>query len=111
VHAVLFYSPTCPHCSHVMEEVLPPLQVVYGDQLQIAEIDVTTSEGLALYDAAVVYFRIPPERRGVPTMVVGDQVLVGSREIPTYLPDLIERGLAEGGVDWPPIPDFVPPAD
>jgi hypothetical protein len=93
-----------------MTEVLPPLQEMYGDQLQIAEVDVTTPEGSELYYAAIAYFDIPPERRGVPMMIVGDQVLIGSREIPTYLPGLIEQGLEKGGVGWPDIPGFEPSA-
>jgi hypothetical protein len=109
VHAVLFYSPSCGYCHEVMTEVLPPLQVTYGDRLQIAEIDVSTSEGADLYFAAVDYFEVPPSRRGVPTMVVGYVVLVGSREIPEHLPTLIEQGLDEGGVGWPAIPGFEPP--
>jgi len=109
VHAVLFYSPSCPHCHVVMTEVLPPLKQTYSDQLQIAEIDVSTSEGSDLYFAAVDCFDIPSERQGVPTMIVGYEILVGSREIPERLPDLIEQGLDGGGVGWPAIPGFEPP--
>ncbi|MBN1811993.1 MAG: hypothetical protein JXA14_09175 [Anaerolineae bacterium] len=108
MQTVLFYSPTCPHCHYVMEEVLPPLQEAYGNQLGIAAIDVSTPEGLDIYYAAVAHFAIPPERLGVPTMIVGDAVLVGSGEIPTLLPDLIQQGLDEGGVGWPEIPGFAP---
>ncbi|HJS29984.1 MAG TPA: hypothetical protein VJ768_10205, partial [Anaerolineales bacterium] len=35
VNAVLFYSPTCPHCHEVMTEDLPPLKEQYGEQLAI----------------------------------------------------------------------------
>jgi thiol-disulfide isomerase/thioredoxin len=108
VYAVLFYSPTCPHCHYVMEEVLLPLQETYGDQLRVAAIDVSMPEGLDIYYAAVARFAIPPERFGVPTMIVGDVVLVGSGEIATLLPDLIKQGLDEGGVGWPEIPGFEP---
>lgn len=108
VCAVLFYSPTCPHCHYVMEEVLPPLQDEFGDQLVIAAIDVSTPEGSDTYYAAVAYFAIPSERLGVPTMIVGDTVLVGSGEIPAFLPDLIKQGLDQGGVGWPEIPGFEP---
>ena len=111
VHAILFYSPTCPHCHKVMTEDLPPLQEMYGDELQIAEIDVSTSEGADLYFAAVDFFLIPPARRGVPTMTVGYAVLVGSGEIPERLPTLIEQGLDDGGIGWPAIPGFEPPAE
>ncbi|MBN1979319.1 MAG: hypothetical protein JW918_18130 [Anaerolineae bacterium] len=94
-----------------MTEDLPPLQETYGDRLQIAMIDVSTSEGADLYFAAADYFDVPSERRGVPTMVVGSVVLVGSREIPERLPDLIEQGLGKGGVGWPAIPGFEPPPE
>jgi uncharacterized membrane protein len=52
----------------------------------------------------VSHFALPPDRQGVPTLVVGERVLVGSEEIPHELPGLIERGLAAGGVDWPDLP-------
>ncbi|MCD6288889.1 MAG: vitamin K epoxide reductase [Anaerolineae bacterium] len=111
VHAVLFFSPTCPHCHRVMTEVLPPLQDEYGDQLQIAEINVAEPKGQELYNAAVDRYRIPPRRRGVPTLIVGDQVLVGDWEIPNHFPKLIAEGLSAGGIGWPDIPGFEPPAE
>ena len=112
VHAVLFYSPTCPHCHQVMTEVLPPLERQYKNQLQILEVDVSTADGQQLYQSAIAYFNIAQDRQGVPTLIVDSVVLVGSGEIPQYLPSLIERGLTqEGGVDWPAIPGFVPPSD
>ena len=110
VRAILFYSPNCPHCHQVITEVLSPLMEQYGKQLQIVGADTATSEGSALYHAAIEHFVIPPERQGVPTLIIGDVVLVGSREIPEQLSGLIEEGMAAGGVDWPAIPGLVPPA-
>lgn len=104
VRAVLFFSPTCPHCHQVMTQDLPPLQATYGEQLQIAAIDVTTVDGQQLYRSAVDAYSIPEDRLGVPTLIVGDQVMVGSLEIPELFPGLIEQGLARGGVEWPEIP-------
>jgi thiol-disulfide isomerase/thioredoxin len=108
VHAILFYSPNCPHCHQVMTEVLPPLMEKYGDQLEVGGADTSTPEGQALYQAAVEHLQI--ERLGVPTLVIGDVVLIGGLEIPERLPGLIEEGLAAGGVDWPAIPGLVSPA-
>jgi uncharacterized membrane protein/glutaredoxin len=110
VRAILFYSPTCPHCHKVMTEDLPPLRTQYGSQLQIAEINILESEGQALYQEAIVRFNIPLERQGVPTLIVGDQVLVGSLEIPQRFPALIVEGLKAGGIDWPDLPNFKPPS-
>lgn len=104
VHAVLFFSPTCPHCHKVITEDLPPLQAKYGGALVVAGVDVTTPHGQGLYQAVVDHFGLTEARQGVPTLVVGSEVLVGDVEIPTRFPVLIRQGLAAGGIDWPPVP-------
>jgi len=104
VQAILFWSPTCPHCHDVIDNELPPIKEQYGDQLQLLGIDTSKQVGAQLYDDTVKALEIPRERLGVPTMVVGDVVLVGSVEIPEQLPTLIEEGLASGGIGWPEIP-------
>jgi uncharacterized membrane protein len=104
VRAALFYSPTCPHCQQVIEEVLPPLLREYGDRLQIVGIDISQPNGQNFYQAAVNKFVIGPDRQGVPTMIIGDKVLVGADEIPQELPGLIKTYLSSGGVDWPAVP-------
>ncbi len=104
IYAVLFYSPTCPHCHKVITEDLPPLIEKYPDQLFILPIDVSTEEGSALYRAAVQNFNIPEERIGVPALIVGDTLMVGSGEIPALFPGIVEEGLAAGGIDWPDFP-------
>ena len=102
VHAVLFYSPSCPHCHEVMTEVLPPLQTEYGEQLEIMELDTSQAQGQALFQNAVEYYQL--EMVGVPTLVVGEHAMVGSIEIPEQFPGLIEEYLNQGGVDWPDLP-------
>lgn len=106
VHAVLFYSPTCPHCQKVITESLPPIVEKYGDQLQILMINVATPGGQELYQATVGWLDIPENMLGVPTMVIKDQILVGDADIPAKLPGLVDEGLANGGIDWPAIPGF-----
>jgi uncharacterized membrane protein len=102
VHAVFFYSPTCGHCHLVMEEVLPVLQKEYGKKLVIAQFDTSTPEGNALWQAAVTILK--PVVAGVPTLVVGDKIMVGSRDIPDNFPAYIDHYLELGGVDWPNLP-------
>ncbi len=106
VHAVLFFSPTCPHCHKVMTEDLPPLAEKYGEGLVLAIVDVTTVRGQEMYKATVDHFGLKSPRIGVPTLVVGSDVLVGDMEIPARFPGLIEQGLAAGGVDWPEVPEI-----
>jgi len=107
VRAVMFYSPSCGHCHYVISEVLPPLMEKHGEQFEIVGVNTADPGGQALYQAAIAQFNIPQQRRGVPTLVIGDVVLVGSYEIPEQLPGLIEEYLAEGGMDWPAIPGLV----
>ncbi len=106
VQAILFYSPTCPHCHQVITVDLPPLLEQYGDQLQIIGVDTTQEAGGYLYQAAIIQFDIPEHRQGFPALIVGDVVLVGSVEIPEQFPGLIADGLAAGGVGWPDIPNL-----
>lgn len=103
VRAVLFYSPNCPHCHQVIEEVLPTLFKEYGEQLEIVGINLDKQEG-QVYWEAVEYYSIPRGRQGVPTLLVGDRLLVGGGEIPHQFPAIIEDGLEAGGIPWPDLP-------
>jgi len=103
VRAVLFFSPTCPHCEQVINVDLPPLLERHGDRLQIVLVDVTQEQGAVLYEASVVRFDLQ-ERIGVPTLIVADTALVGSGEIPGRFPSLVDELLAAGGADWPDVP-------
>jgi uncharacterized membrane protein len=106
VRAVLFYSPTCPHCAQVIQQDLPPLFDRYGAQLEIIGVDISQPNGQALYMEAIQTLQIPQERLGVPTLIVEDVVLVGSAEIPEQFPGLVAQYLAQGGADWPAIPSL-----
>jgi uncharacterized membrane protein len=104
VHAVLFFSPSCPHCHTVMSEDIPPLMAQYGEQLDVVNVNVMTPTGRQLYQAALEEFQIPSHRVGVPALIIDDVVLVGAGEIPTQFPNLIETYLEQGGVGLPAVP-------
>ena len=104
VRALLFYSPTCPHCEKVIQEILPPILQEYGQHLKIVAINTSLPEGQDLYQAAVAFYQIPNDRLGVPTLIVNDVVMVGEAEIPVQFPGLVADGLAAGGTAWPEIP-------
>jgi uncharacterized membrane protein len=126
--AVLFYSPTCPHCHKVIQQDLPGIFAAVGGEpsffegtaghvlvnqgLALLLVNVTEPAGRALYDRATEQFAIPAERQGYPRLICGDSVLVGDLEIPERFPEMIARGRAAGGIPWPAIDglaDVFPP--
>lgn len=101
VQVIMFWLSTCGHCKYVMNEVLPPIQEQYGDQLEILMIELVTQEDVdRLYETANIY-GYHPDEVGVPFMIVGERVLKGAIQIPGELPGLIEQHLAEGGLAYP----------
>lgn len=132
VKAVLFYSPFCGHCHKVINEDIPPLSRQYnqevvwsevpeetsdesggvptlialqGDALQILFVNTTTPLGGELFGNAIQAYKIP-DPVGVPALVVGDQYMIGSVDIPAQFPDIIATGLEAGGIDWPEISEL-----
>jgi glutaredoxin len=94
VRAVLFWSDGCPHCHYVIDEVLPPIQEGYGEQFQLKLLQVEHPANQMLYQKTVETYAIPPERYGVPCLIIGNRVLVGSQEIPDQFETEIKRWLA-----------------
>jgi uncharacterized membrane protein len=109
----MFWMDSCPHCHYVLDEVLPPLQEKYGHQLDIVLIEVTSEKEWNWLVETGASFGLPEDRLGVPFMVIGDDVLMGSEQIPKFLPLLIEQHLAAGGIDYPQVAglaEALPPA-
>jgi uncharacterized membrane protein len=113
VHAVMFWMNGCPHCEDVIQNVLPPLREKYGAQFDLFMIEVKSSKDVDnLYRVAASY-KFTKEQTGVPFLIIGDQVLVGSDQVREQLPTLIDDHLTRGGLGWPTNPilaDFLPTA-
>ena len=107
VQAILFHTPTCPACIRVIEDVLDPMMNDHGDQLQVVKINTLEDSGYEFYLAVVERYQIPSDRQGVPTLLVGDTVLIGSSEISERFPPLFDDVLDTGGISWPDIPGLV----
>jgi uncharacterized membrane protein/glutaredoxin len=104
VHAVLFWSSTCPHCHHVIDTVLPPLKEQYRDRFNLLLIEMKSQNDWELLAQTAAQFGISWGNVGVPFLVIGDRVLIGSGDIPAELPGLIDSHLANGGLGLPDIP-------
>jgi len=113
VRAVMFWMDGCPHCEEVIQNVLPPLREKYNAQFELTLIEVVSTQDVnTLYRVAASY-NIPKEQTGVPFVIIGNQVLVGSDQVANRLPVLIDDYLAQGGVDFPSNPilaDILPTA-
>ncbi len=119
VHAVLFWMSGCGHCEYVRTQTLPPLQAQYGPAFDLRQVEVVTRADVDLLYALAN--RLGIQQVGVPFLMIGDHVLIGSQQIPEELPGLIEKYMEAGGVPAPDIPELegfsslaaptVPPSD
>ncbi len=104
VHAVMFWMEGCGHCTYVRHEILPPLQAEYGPAFDLLQVEI-----ISRADVDLLYTlgdRLGVEHTGVPFLILGDHVLVGSEQIPEELPGLIKASLDAGGVPLPVIPEL-----
>lgn len=99
VRGVFFYSPNCGHCHEVITNHWPAIESEFGAQLQVLFINVSAPYGSSLMTRTTQTLNI--DSNGVPMLVIGDTVLVGSRDIPELAPQIIRDGLAAGGIDLP----------
>lgn len=103
VQAVLFSMNGCPDCLN-LEKGLPQLEAKYGSQLKIVKVNIMTQDGRRQFDSAMNWIGVPASQRGVPTLVIEKRALVGSQQILSALPAIVENGLKKGGIPAPAIP-------
>jgi len=111
VRMVYFYSDDCSHCITIINEVLGPLQEQYGEQLQIKMVQIRDPEapsGLNTTNYEMLLraeemFGVTSEERGLPTLVIDGQVLIGEDDIREQLYCLLDSCLVAGGTEWPDI--------
>ncbi|MGD2207537.1 MAG: hypothetical protein PVH17_12250, partial [Anaerolineae bacterium] len=108
VRFYLFYSQTCSHCHEVMEKYLPTVYEKYGDQVEYQYFDIhNNTENYATFLSLEMKLGVPQDEQGyVPALIIGDKVLIGSKEIPDKLETYIDEYLAQGGVDFPSLKDL-----
>ena len=104
VRAVLFWMSGCGACHYVMDTVLPPIEQQYGAQLEITRIEVRSADDVDALMALAEDLGISRGRVGVPFLIVGGEVMIGSQEILTGLVARVEHHLAQGGLAYPDHP-------
>jgi len=101
VYGIFFYSPTCGHCHEVLDNHWTQISDEFGDQLRVLFVDASTPEGGQLMNYTVMSMNIPSN--GVPMLILGDQFLVGSIDIPQRAPIIIRDALQNDGIGYPPV--------
>lgn len=96
VYAVLFYSTSCPHCHEVMVNYLPPVMERYGERLKVISLDIGEPQNSQLLQNIVQQAGLG--NYGVPFMVIGSQILIGSGDIPQRFEQVVDAYLSAGGV-------------
>ncbi len=100
VRAVMFYSPTCPHCHEIITTELPAIEEHYAGSFEVHLINTDAPAGGDVFYELLNIYDVPDIDRGVPGVLIGDRLLLGE-EIEPNLVAVIEEGLAAGGLDWP----------
>ncbi len=99
VHFWLFYDSHCDHCITLRKEILPPILAKYREgQVVVHEWDLEKQDAPLMY-ALEAHYGL--EYGDVPEIFIGDHALLGNDEIQAQLEALIDRYLAQGGVDLP----------
>ena len=110
VHGLYFYSQDCPHCEEVLNNLLLPMQSEFGTKLDIRLVEIDYADNYELLINAEEHFGVKAEERAIPTLVIGDRILIGQDVIESNLRGIVENGILSGGIDWPDIPNFDPAA-
>ncbi|HID61943.1 MAG TPA: hypothetical protein EYP49_04265, partial [Anaerolineae bacterium] len=101
VRLLLFYSESCPHCQAILNDYLPGVREKYGAQLEVQLVEISDPANFQKMLAFEAAYGVTEERAGIPEVFVGDQVLIGEEEVRARLEELIDRYLAQGGVELP----------
>ena len=103
VRIVFFYAADCLHCQAVQSDLLEPLQAMYGEKLEVERLEIGTPANYELLIQAETLHAVQPEQRGIPTILVGDHILIGETEIRGKLLELIQSGMNGQGSVLPSI--------
>lgn len=110
VEAYYFYSTSCSHCMDILQNIVQPLEAKYPGLLGIKLVELSESVNYEALMKAESAFGIGAGDRGLPVVLIGDQMLNGEQQTREKLVDLVEAGLTGDGIKLPEIPGVDPAA-
>ncbi len=103
VRIVYFYAEDCPHCVAIVNDLLQPLKEQYGDSFEVKMVEISSPEQYRLLLQAEALYGIKPEQRGLPTLILNDEVMIGESQIRERLACQVDSCVVAGGTEWPAI--------
>ncbi len=108
VEAYYFYSTSCSHCLDILETVVKPLEAEYPGLIGIRLVELGESVNYEALMQAESAFGIGAGDRGLPVVLIGDQMLNGEEQTREKFVSLVEAGLEGDGIKLPEIPGVDP---
>lgn len=108
VEAYYFYSTTCAHCMDILQTIVQPLEAKYPGLLGIKLVELGVSTNYEALMKAESAFGIGSGDRGLPVVLIGDQMLNGEQSTREKFVGLVEAGLEGDGFKLPDIPGVDP---
>ena len=108
VHGYYFYSNSCSHCLDILKNILEPLQAENPGQIDMRLLELGNPDYYRALLAVEEAYHVKPEQRGLPTVVLGDKILIGEAPNKDSLAELIKAGLTGSGIAFPDIPGVDP---
>jgi len=90
----VFYSPHCKVCMELEKEFFPAVKEKYKDKVAWEDLD-TANNSANLTRLVTLSIRLKNDSGHVPSVLIGDTLLVGRDEIKTRLSDTIELALKQ----------------
>lgn len=108
VRGYFFYADTCSHCLDILTNILEPLQAENPGQIDMRLLELGNPEYYRALLAVEEAYQVKPEQRGLPTVVLGDKILIGEAPNKENLAEIIRAGIAGSGIAFPDIPGVDP---
>lgn len=108
VHGLYFYRIDCPHCNEILDEVIYPLESELGADLDIRLVNIDYAGNYELFIQFQEYFNTAAADRAVPTLIIGEKILVGEDAIRANVTQMAQTGILAGGIDWTAVEGFDP---
>jgi len=78
VRILFIYSEDCSHCQNILDEVINPLQITLGNQLDLRMMDISQPEYFRYLEYIEEKYRLEPAEHNLPIIIINDQVLSGN---------------------------------